>query len=39
MPLRLLFYMCEILHEHAVNAKHKKYDKNIEIKITGKIKN
>ena len=31
MPLRLLFYMCEILREHAVNAKHKKYDKNIKI--------
>lgn len=31
MPLRLLFYMCEILREHAVNARHKKYDKNIKI--------
>lgn len=31
MPLRLLFYMCEILREYAVNAKHKKYDKNIKI--------
>lgn len=31
MPLRLLFYMCEILREHAVNAKHKKHDKNIKI--------
>ncbi|MCR1951624.1 Rpn family recombination-promoting nuclease/putative transposase [Clostridium sp. DSM 100503] len=31
MPLRLLFYMCEILREHTVNAKHKKYDKNIKI--------
>ena len=31
MPLRLLFYMCEILREHAVNAKHKKYDKSIKI--------
>ena len=31
MPLRLLFYMCEILREHAVNAKHKKYDKNIKV--------
>ena len=31
MPLRLLFYICEILREHAVNAKHKKYDKNIKI--------
>ena len=31
MPLRLLFYMCEILREHAVNAKHQKYDKNIKI--------
>ncbi len=31
MPLRLLFYMCEILKEHAVNAKYKKYNKNIKI--------
>lgn len=31
MPLRLLFYMCEILREYAVNAKHKKYDKNIKV--------
>lgn len=31
MPLRLLFYICEILREHAVNAKHKKHDKNIKI--------
>ena len=31
MPLRLLFYMCEILREHAVNEKHKKYDKSIKI--------
>ena len=31
MPLRLLFYMCEILKEYAVNAKHKKYDKNVKI--------
>ena len=31
MPIRLLFYMCEILREHAVNANHKKYDKNIKI--------
>ena len=31
MPLRLLFYMCEILREYSVNAKHKKYDKNIKI--------
>lgn len=31
MPLRLLFYMCEILREYAVNADHKKYDKNIKI--------
>ena len=22
--------MCEILREHAVNARHKKYDKNIK---------
>lgn len=31
MPLRLLFYMCEVLREYAVNAKHKKYDKNIKV--------
>ena len=31
MPLRLLFYICEILREYAVNAKHKRYDKNIKI--------
>ena len=31
MPLRLLFYMCEILREYAVNAKHKKHDKNIKV--------
>lgn len=31
MPIRLLFYMCEILRDHAKNAKHKKYDKNLKI--------
>ena len=31
MPLRLLFYMCEILREYSVNANHKKYDKSIKI--------
>jgi len=31
MPLRLLFYMCEILRDHAKNKNHKKYDKNIKI--------
>ena len=31
MPLRLLFYMCEILREYAVNAKHRKNDKNIKV--------
>ncbi|MGL5576104.1 MAG: Rpn family recombination-promoting nuclease/putative transposase [Sarcina sp.] len=31
MPLRLLFYMCEILREYAKNANHKKSDKNIKI--------
>lgn len=31
MPLRLLFYMCEILRYDAVNAKHKKSDKNLKI--------
>lgn len=31
MPLRLLFYICEILREYAKNAKHNKYDKNIKI--------
>lgn len=31
MPLRLLFYMCEILREYAVNANHRKNDKNIKV--------
>lgn len=31
MPLRLLFYMCEILRDYSKNAKHKKYDKNLRI--------
>nr|WP_294352597.1 Rpn family recombination-promoting nuclease/putative transposase [uncultured Clostridium sp.] len=31
MPLRLLFYINEILREYVVNAKHKRYDKNIKI--------
>ena len=31
MPLRLLFYMCEILREYAKNEKHEKSNKNIKI--------
>lgn len=31
MPLRLLFYISEILREYAKNAKHKAYDKNVRI--------
>lgn len=31
MPIRLLFYMCEILREYVKNNNHKKYDKNIKI--------
>ena len=31
MPLRLFFYISEILREYAKNAKHKAYDKNIKI--------
>ncbi|MGL5069552.1 MAG: Rpn family recombination-promoting nuclease/putative transposase [Sarcina sp.] len=31
MPLRLLFYVCEILREHSKNAKHNKYDKSVKI--------
>ena len=31
MPLRLLFYMCEILRDYSKNANHKKYDKNLKI--------
>ena len=31
MPLRLLFYMCEILREHAVNTDYRKRDKNIKV--------
>ncbi|MGL4654910.1 MAG: Rpn family recombination-promoting nuclease/putative transposase [Sarcina sp.] len=31
MPLRLLFYMCEILREYAKNANHSKSDRNIKI--------
>ncbi|MGL5750855.1 MAG: Rpn family recombination-promoting nuclease/putative transposase, partial [Paraclostridium sp.] len=31
MPLRILIYISEILREHAKNAEHKKYDKNIKI--------
>ena len=31
MSLRLLFYINEILREYVVNAKHKRYDKNIKI--------
>lgn len=31
MPLRLLFYMTEILRYHTVNSKHDKSDKNLKI--------
>ena len=31
MPLRLLFYMCEILREHVKNNKQSKSDKNVKI--------
>jgi predicted transposase/invertase (TIGR01784 family) len=31
MPLRLFFYISEILREYAKNAEHKAYDKNIKI--------
>ena len=31
MPLRLLIYITEILRDHAKNAEHKKYDKNLKI--------
>ena len=31
MPLRLLFYMCEILRDHSKNANHKKNDKHLKI--------
>ena len=31
MPLRLFFYISEILREYAKNAKHKAYDKSIKI--------
>lgn len=31
MPLRLFFYISEILREYAKNAKHEAYDKNIKI--------
>lgn len=31
MPLRLLFYMCEILREYSKNQNHNKNDKNIRI--------
>ncbi|MGL4911825.1 MAG: Rpn family recombination-promoting nuclease/putative transposase [Romboutsia sp.] len=31
MPLRLLFYMCEILRDYVKNEKHNKYDKNLKI--------
>ena len=31
MPLRLLFYMCEILREFSKNENHEKRDKNIKI--------
>jgi predicted transposase/invertase (TIGR01784 family) len=30
MPLRLFFYISEILREYAKNAEHKAYDKNIK---------
>ena len=31
MPIRLLFYICEILREYCKNVKHDKNDKNIKI--------
>ena len=31
MPLRLLFYMCEILRDHSKNSNHKKSDKHLKI--------
>ncbi|MPQ43547.1 Rpn family recombination-promoting nuclease/putative transposase [Clostridium tarantellae] len=31
MPLRLLFYICEILREYSKNQKHKPYNKNLKI--------
>lgn len=31
MPLRLFFYISELLREHAKNANHKPYDKDIKI--------
>lgn len=31
MPLRLLFYMCEILRDYANNAKHRKNDRKLKI--------
>ena len=31
MPLRLLFYMCEILRDNAVNSNHRKNDKHLKI--------
>ena len=31
MPLRLLFYMCEILRDYAKNKNHKKYDKDLKV--------
>jgi hypothetical protein len=31
MPLRLFFYISEILREHAKNARHEAYDKSIKI--------
>lgn len=31
MPLRLLFYMCEILRDNAKNARHKRHDKKLKV--------
>lgn len=31
MPLRLLFYMCEILREFSKNENHNKSDRNIKV--------
>lgn len=33
MPIRLLFYICEILREYAKNEHHDKSDKNIKIPV------
>lgn len=31
MPIRLLFYICEILRDYSKNEKHTKYDKNLKV--------